>query len=99
MKVCDVDELAIGVGRLVTVGEKSLAVFRHETGIVAVDAECPHEGGPLQDGTFEEGCVVCPLHNYRFSAANGRCAEEPGLSVKTYPASIKDGAIWVEVAP
>ena len=97
MQACGVNELTEGVGRVVTVGGKSIAVFRHEGRIVAVDAECPHEGGPLQEGTIEDGCVVCPWHAYRFDAATGRCDTDPALSVKTYPASIEDGMVHVEV--
>ena len=97
MRACGVDELAEGAGRVVTVGGKSIAVFRQEGRIIAVDAECPHEGAPLQDGTIEDGCVVCPLHMYRFDAASGRCETDPSLSVKTYPASIEGDMVHVEV--
>jgi len=97
MKVCQAEELQEGVGRLVTVGGKSLALFRHAGGVVAMDAECPHEGGPMQEGTLEGGCVVCPWHNYRFDVASGHCDLDPSLRLNTYPASMQDGAVWVEV--
>jgi ferredoxin-nitrite reductase len=95
--VCRASELAEGVGRLVTVGGKSLALFRHDGRVVAVDAECPHEGGPLQEGTIEQGCVVCPWHAYRFDVTSGRCETDPSLGVRTYPTTVKDDVVHVEV--
>ena len=54
-------------GRAVTVAGRRVAVFRLEDGAwAAVDAACPHQGGPLQDGIVADGCVTCPLHQRRF---------------------------------
>lgn len=98
VSVCAVEELAEGCGKLVTVGGKAIALFRVGERVVALDAECPHEGGPLQDGTIEDGCVVCPWHNYKFELAGGRCDLDPNLTVKTYPVSVEGGAVWVELS-
>jgi len=97
VRVCPVAELVEGCGKLVTVNGKALTLFRLGECVVALDAECPHEGGPLQDGTIEEGCVVCPWHTYRFGLTDGRCETDPNLRVKTYAASVEDGAVWVAV--
>ena len=97
VKACEVKELSDGCGKLVTVQGKPLALFRLGERIVAVDAECPHEGGPLQDGTIENGCVVCPWHNYKFELAGGRCDVEPDLKVGTYPTSVEGDDVFVEV--
>jgi nitrite reductase (NADH) small subunit len=54
-------------GRAVTVAGRRIAVFRlDDGGWAAVDAACPHKGGPLQDGIVGDGCVTCPLHQQRF---------------------------------
>ena len=97
VRACEVKELAEGVGKAVTVGGKSLALFRAGERVVAMDAECPHEGGPLQDGTIEDGCVVCPWHNYKFALADGRCDLDPSLSAKVYPTLVDTGAVYVEL--
>ena len=98
VKVCDVSELSRQSGRLVTVNGKALTLFLVGERVVAMDAVCPHEGGPLEEGAIEEGCVVCPWHAYRFEAAGGRCVTDPDLSVKTYPTVVEHGAVFVEVA-
>jgi len=95
--VCALAELQENRGRLVSLGNKALALFRLDERIVAIDAECPHAGGPLQEGAIEGGCVVCPWHEYAFELATGRCTTDPALSVNTYPVSVEGGAVWVEV--
>ena len=97
MRACQLSELSDGVGRMVRLGNTSVALFRHDGGVTAVEAECPHEGGPLQDGTLEDGCVVCPWHRYRFDGKSGQCDVDPSLRVKVYPTVVEEGAVWVEV--
>ena len=97
VQACGVSQLTEGCGRLVVAAGKPLAVFVSGGRIIAIDAECPHEGGPLQEGTIEDGCVVCPWHAYRFDMKSGRCVTDENLGVKTYPTSIEDGTVWVEV--
>ena len=97
IKACEARELGVGSGTLVTVGGKAVALFRVGERVVAVDAECPHEGGPLQEGTIEDGCVVCPWHNYKFELDSGRCELDPSLRLGTYPATIEEDVVMVEV--
>ena len=51
-----------GEGRnFVSLGEK-IAVFRTRGGeVFAVQAECPHRGGPLADGLLGGTTLICPL--------------------------------------
>ena len=97
IKACELKELVGGSGKLVTVSGKAVALFRVGERVVAVDAECPHEGGPLQDGTIEDGCVVCPWHHYKFALAGGQCDLDPSLKVNTYPTVIEEETVCVEV--
>lgn len=97
-RVCGIGELCEGRGRLVQVQGKELAVFAHNGRFAAVEAECPHAAGPLQEGTIEDDCVVCPWHAYRFDLNTGQCATDTSLSVKAYRAFAQDGSVWLEVA-
>ena len=50
----------------------------------AIDAVCPHKGGPLGDGLADERVVVCPLNGYTFDMCIG--SEAGGaMSVRSYP--------------
>ena len=50
------DELPPGDARAFAVGDRMVAVFRLRSGeLRAIDAVCPHSGGPLADGTCLNG--------------------------------------------
>jgi nitrite reductase/ring-hydroxylating ferredoxin subunit len=91
------DRLAEGCGLPVRVAGRSLVLFRTGDGLVAVDAECPHEGASLAEGSLDDGCVVCPWHQYRFELSSGRCLTDPALSLKTYPATVENGEVRIEL--
>jgi nitrite reductase (NADH) small subunit len=90
-----VDDVPVGEGRTFAVDGAQIAVFRLRDGSLrAIDAVCPHKGGPLADGLADDRVVVCPLHGYTFDMCTG--AEAGGsVSVRSYPVSIADGTIRI----
>ncbi len=69
------DQIPVGEGRAFRVGDAQIAVFRTRAGgLHALGAVCPHRGGPLADGLVDADVVMCPLHDHRFSLADGSCA-------------------------
>jgi len=68
-------------GRSVDVAGRRIAIFNLGDGFAAIDAECPHRRGPLADGLVAEGCVTCPLHDWRVDLRTGEVvgADEPGV--------------------
>jgi len=58
-------------GLFVKLGSHELALFRVGEQIHALDNSCPHAGGSLADGALSDGCVTCPLHNWKFDASTG----------------------------
>lgn len=97
-EVClgDIERIPPGEGREFDVGGVPVAVFRTRTGSVhALDAHCPHRGGPLADGLLDSATVVCPLHGWRFSLGDGRPVSGD-LPVRTFDARRgDDGNIYV----
>lgn len=81
-------------GRSVTVAGRRLAVFRTPDGFRAVDAACPHAGGPLADGLVADSCVTCPLHGWRFDLRTGARIGGGG-GVATYEVVERDGELWL----
>ncbi|WP_437671600.1 Rieske (2Fe-2S) protein [Sorangium sp. So ce131] len=62
-----------GEGRAFDVGGLEIAVFRTRAGeVFAVQARCPHRGGPLADGLLGGKNVQCPLHGIVFDLPTGR---------------------------
>jgi len=86
------DEIPIGEGRAYAVGGRQIAVFRLRDGSLrALDAVCPHRGGPLADGLADDRVVICPLHNYTYDLTTGCEVANGGAAVTAYHARI-DGA-------
>lgn len=73
----------------VEVDGASVVLYRQNGTVFALGARCTHAGGPLQDGTFDAGCVRCPWHGSVFALEDG--------SVVHGPASIPQPAYDVEV--
>jgi nitrite reductase (NADH) small subunit len=71
---CHVDDVPPGEGRAVTIAGRRVALFRAPGGWYALDAACPHRGGPLADGIVCDHAVTCPLHERRFALATGAAA-------------------------
>ncbi|HEX3960790.1 MAG TPA: non-heme iron oxygenase ferredoxin subunit [Trebonia sp.] len=76
-----------------------ICLARLEDGeVYAINGICSHEQIELSDGMLDDDVVECPLHgscfNVRTGAVEGLPATEP---VATYPVSVEDGEIFVEV--
>lgn len=92
-----VDEVPVGEGRSFAVAGEQVAVFRlRDGGLRATQAVCPHAGGPLADGQTDAAKVVCPLHGYGFSLADGACVNG-GFAVRVFAVREEAGELVVEV--
>jgi nitrite reductase (NADH) small subunit len=79
-----------GEGRTFAVGGERIAVFRTRAGgVYAVQADCPHRGGPLADSLVGGNTVVCPLHTWKFDLETGR-ALFGDCGLKTYPVRLDE---------
>ncbi|MBY0461487.1 MAG: Rieske (2Fe-2S) protein [Gemmataceae bacterium] len=96
--LCQLDDIAPGLGRAFAVGGRELAVFRGRDGrVFAVDGKCPHKRGPLADGMLIGEQIVCPLHAFRFKGSTGACDQEGVCAVEAFPAEVQDGRVFVTV--
>ncbi|MBW0016354.1 MAG: nitrite reductase (NAD(P)H) small subunit [Mycobacterium sp.] len=94
-----VADLPVCEGRAYAVQGHQIAVFRLRDGSLrAVDAVCPHRGGPLADGLMDDRVVVCPLHGHTYELETGCEVATGGPSVSTYPVHADDaGTIQINV--
>jgi nitrite reductase (NADH) small subunit len=91
-----VEQIPPGEGRTFAVDGVQIAVFRLRDGSLrAVDAVCPHRGGPLADGLTDDTVVVCPLHNHTFDLCSGAEVSGAAMSVRSYPLEAVDGRIML----
>ena len=92
-----VDDIPLGEGRAYAVAGQQVAVFRLRDGSLrALDAVCPHRGGPLADGLTDSQLVVCPLHGFTYDLATGEEVANDGVAVTAYPVRADDsGTIYL----
>ncbi len=73
-RVADRDELPEGRVKTVTAGHRSLALTHHDGKYGALDNRCPHQGGPLGEGSIENGLLRCPWHGWDYYPLTGKAA-------------------------
>ena len=90
------DGIPPGEGRTFSACGERIAVFRTRTNrVFAVQADCPHRGGPLADGLVGGTTVICPLHSWKFDLCTG-AAQTGDCGLKTFPVRVDhDGQIVI----
>jgi thiamine pyrophosphate-dependent acetolactate synthase large subunit-like protein/nitrite reductase/ring-hydroxylating ferredoxin subunit len=104
-RVASVDELPDGRVMSVTPGSRSVCLSHFDGQWAAMDNHCPHQGGPLGEGSIERGAdgqcwIRCPWHGWDFDPLTGKPPgghEDSGQTM--YPTEIRDGAVFVGVPP
>ena len=94
-RVAGLGELPEGRVKTVTAGRHTFALTHFEGQFAALSNRCPHQGGPLGEGTIEKGMLRCPWHGYDYCPLTG---ESPfGDSVQTFPVEQRQDGIYVGV--
>lgn len=88
------NELLEGRIKTVTAGQRQIALSHFEGKICALDNSCPHQGGPLGEGSIENGILRCPWHGWDYHPCTGKA---PGFDdgVEAYEVKEEDGAFYV----
>ncbi len=76
----------------------TVALFAHNGHVFAVDNRCPHMGFPLDQGTVKDGILTCNWHYARFDLESGGAFDQWADDVRAFPAELRDGDIWVDLA-
>jgi len=76
-------------GRITTVvaGQKQIALSHFEGKYCALDNSCPHQGGPLGEGSIENGILRCPWHGWDYHPCTGKA---PGFDDGVEPYQVKE---------
>jgi len=93
-KVLDVNELPDGRVKPVTCHHRTLCMTNHEGQYGALDNKCPHQGGPLGEGSIENGLLRCPWHGWDYDPITGKA---PGYDdgVETFEVDVRDDGVYV----
>jgi pyruvate oxidase len=96
-RVAGLDELPEGRVMTVTAGGEILALTHFEGRYAALLNACPHQGGPLGEGTIEKGWLRCPWHGWDFHPCTGKPPGGYDDGVPTFPVEVREDGIYVGV--
>ena len=87
-------------GRVMTVaaGHKDVCLTHYKGEYTAVQSKCPHQGGPLGEGSIENGQLRCPWHGWDF-CPHGGSSDDFGDGLETYALKIEDDKVYVGLEP
>jgi thiamine pyrophosphate-dependent acetolactate synthase large subunit-like protein/nitrite reductase/ring-hydroxylating ferredoxin subunit len=94
-RVLDSDELPEGRVKTVTAGHRQLAMTHHEGQYGALDNRCPHQGGPLGEGSIENGYLRCPWHGWDYCPLDGKPPGGYDDGVATFPVDVRADGVYV----
>jgi NADPH-dependent 2,4-dienoyl-CoA reductase/sulfur reductase-like enzyme/nitrite reductase/ring-hydroxylating ferredoxin subunit len=89
--VAQLSQLREDRGQRVVVDGEKIMLIRDGDVVRAYSADCPHAGGPLEEGALCRGRIICPWHKGTFDAATGKVLEPPPLVPLERYAVIVDG--------
>jgi thiamine pyrophosphate-dependent acetolactate synthase large subunit-like protein/nitrite reductase/ring-hydroxylating ferredoxin subunit len=95
IKVLD-DASALHENRVMTVtaNHTDICLSRFEGEVCALDNKCPHQGGPLGEGSIENGLLRCPWHGWDYHPCTGKA---PGFDdgVETVKVKTENNKVYV----
>ncbi len=90
-------ELPEGRVKTVTAEHKGICLTHFEGKFSALDNRCPHQGGPLGEGSIENGMLRCPWHGWDFHPCTGLPPGGYDDGIETFAVKEENEAIYVGV--
>lgn len=98
-RVLERDELPEGRVKTAVAGHKTLAMTHYRGSYGALDNHCPHQGGPLGEGSIENGLLRCPWHGYDYDPLTGSPPPPFDDEPSCFPVEVRDDGVYVGLAP
>ena len=97
VKAADTSEVQPGDCLGVKVEGVFIGIYNIDGNYYAMNNICPHLGGVLTYGFFDDNVVTCPLHMWEFDVKTGKCLWPEQDKLPTYPVKIEGNDILVDV--
>ena len=98
VSVAKTTDLGPGQMVLVEIDDEEIVVANANGEYYAFGAECPHAGGPMDEGEMEGTVVVCPWHGAEFDMVTGEALTPPAQdSIYTYKVRVEGEDIQVSL--
>ncbi len=98
-KVAELDDLDDGRVRTVVAGDQTLVLTRVGDRYGALDNRCPHQGGPLGEGSIEKGLLRCPWHGYDYDPLTGIPPAGFSDAPPCFPVEVRADGVYVALEP
>ena len=99
VRVLAESELVEGTPHRAEAGGVPVVLVRHGGRVEALAATCSHMAGPLDEGTLEDGSIVCPWHGSRFALEDGHVLRGPATFPQPcFETRVRNGQIEVRAA-
>ncbi|MGH3696076.1 MAG: thiamine pyrophosphate-binding protein [Pseudonocardiaceae bacterium] len=85
--------------RSVVVDGRTVALSRCGARLGALENRCPHQGGPLGEGSIEKGLLRCPWHGYDYDPLTGRPPAGFSDGVPAYQVEERADGVYVQLPP
>jgi len=111
--VCDRTDIPPGGRKLVDIANRSIGIFNVHGEFYALKNSCIHDQAPVCLGQIgatylpsapgeyirglEAQVLRCPWHGWEFDITTGSSLFDPDTRLITYPVSVEDGMIVVEI--
>ncbi len=96
---CDLKDIADDCAKIVTLNGESIAIFKYDGKLSAINNVCKHQNGPLGEGKVVDGCVTCPWHGYQYEPHNGSSPPPFTEKVSTYHLKLEGEKVFVNPDP
>ncbi len=105
-RVADTDELPDGRVKTVTVESdgksRTFALTHYQGKYAALDNRCPHQGGPLGEGSIEcnddgECYLRCPWHGWDYHPTTGKPPGGYDDGIETFAVEVREDGVYIEL--
>ena len=76
-------------------GRRTIALTHCDGRFGALDNHCPHQGGPLGEGSIENGLLRCPWHGYDYDPITGRPPAGFSDAPESFPVDVREDGVYV----
>ena len=95
LKVLEPGELPEGRVKPVTCEHTTVCMTHFEGKFGALDNRCPHQGGPLGEGSIENGWLRCPWHGWDYHPITGEVPGGHDDFLDTYDVEVRDDGVYI----
>lgn len=97
VKVCALSELQAGVGKMVEVNGKEIALFNIDGKVYATTNICPHQAGPLSESSIDGTEITCPWHGWVFDVKDGVSPVNPRAKIPVYQVKVDGNDVYIDI--